>query len=186
MSQPTTAQINLLDMLARKLGERDAWEMFPGWSRSKAQKKATMADASEAIDAAKERVAEKEAFAAARENSPLGTVLHGSVLLLVEESARVGAGVSYRRAWVRPAGDFMEWAHLRGIDLLALDWERVARERAALASAGMKQQTLRPAIEEVLRATPPPALTPEELALQAALRALSPERRALVFAEAVS
>jgi hypothetical protein len=56
MTTPSTKQIAYLDSLAEDLGYTDAWDYMAarmGSSRSRAQKKSTMRDCSEAIDEAK-------------------------------------------------------------------------------------------------------------------------------------
>ena len=65
--RPTDKQLRYLAVLAGQLGERDEWEMFPTMSRSHAQKRASLADATRAIEAAKVRVEEMTATKARRE-----------------------------------------------------------------------------------------------------------------------
>jgi hypothetical protein len=60
MSQgPTEKQLRYLAVLAGQLGQQDEWDMFD-MSRSRAQRSATLADATRAIEAAKARLENKE------------------------------------------------------------------------------------------------------------------------------
>jgi multidrug efflux pump subunit AcrA (membrane-fusion protein) len=60
MSQgPTEKQLRYLAVLAGQLGQRDEWDLFD-MSRSSAQRRATLADATRAIEAAQAALAIKE------------------------------------------------------------------------------------------------------------------------------
>ena len=117
-------QLRYIEALAREAGlGGDAWDHFPGWSRSKAQKKATSRDASDAIEALQAKIAKN----AAREGKAIGDVvddhvkfstgwvkLKAEALAVYLECQQAIAGryddVEARREELKATGDETPWA----------------------------------------------------------------------------
>lgn len=160
---PTDKQLRYIEALAREAGVGgDAWDQFDV-SRSKAQRKATSADASAVIDALQERVRLRQE----REGLPEGSI-HASEILLGGDWRAIGDSTLelYRQHQERLQG--------RTVDL----WAERNRRKAAGEDA-----PLAAAIRTMVDAPAPDPRAGLIEAARVALAALTPEERVALAAE---
>lgn len=124
MAGVTAKQLKYIEALAHEAGVGgDGWDNFPGMSRSKAQRKATSSDASEAIDRLKALIARNARRAGMAEGSEdEDAVLIAGVWVAWSDAAMVvwhenrtalvgrGAELTALREQLKEAGDPTPWA----------------------------------------------------------------------------